>query len=108
MPLFNSVKQAVVGRLVRRLPPCEEITRLISASMDRRLSVRERITLRLHLWICVWCARYLEQVHFLRATLRQHAEHLKDEAYLPDGEPSATASLSPEARARIRRALSDE
>jgi hypothetical protein len=38
--------------------------------MDRRLSVTERITLRLHLGICDACTRFTSQVQFLRRALK--------------------------------------
>jgi hypothetical protein len=43
---------------------------LMSESMDRRLSLREWLQLRLHLAVCAWCARYLKQIKFLRTLLR--------------------------------------
>jgi len=38
--------------------------------MDRRLSVTERIALRLHVGICDACTRFTAQVDFLRRALR--------------------------------------
>jgi hypothetical protein len=38
--------------------------------MDRRLSVTERITLRLHVGICDACTRFTSQVEFLRRALK--------------------------------------
>jgi len=38
--------------------------------MDRRLSVTERITLRLHVGICDACTRFTAQVQFLRRALK--------------------------------------
>jgi len=49
---------------------CKEASRLISEGMDRRLSVTERITLRLHLGICDACTRFTSQVQFLRRALK--------------------------------------
>ena len=87
--------------LLRRLPACRQMTALMSESLERRLTVRERVTLRLHLWACIWCVWYLEQLQLLRATLREHAE-------LTEAEDSAAIQLSLEARERLKRALRGE
>ena len=49
---------------------CKEASRLISDGMDRRLSVPERIKLRLHVSICDVCTRFTSQVAFLRRALK--------------------------------------
>jgi putative zinc finger protein len=49
---------------------CKEASKLISEGMDRRLSVAERFTLRLHLRICDACTRFTSQVEFLRRALK--------------------------------------
>ena len=70
----------------------------MSESMDRRLGVFEYLKLKLHLLVCVWCARYLKQINLLGCALRLP---------LPlDGNASEPAvSLPPEARQRIAKAL---
>lgn len=85
--------------LLRRLPACKQMTVLMSESMERPLTLRERVQLRLHLWICIWCVWYLEQLQLLRATLRERAAE-------DDGATATT--LPPEARERIKRALKSE
>ena len=87
--------------LLRRLPACKQMVALMSESMERRLSVRERAVLRLHLWICAWCAWYLEQIHTLRAALRARGAQAADES-------ATEVALTAEARARIKRALDDQ
>lgn len=49
---------------------CKEATRLISEGMDRRLSVPERIRLRLHVGICDACTRFTSQAAFLRRAIK--------------------------------------
>jgi len=49
---------------------CKEASKLISEGMDRRLSLAERITLRLHVGICDACTRFTSQVGFLRRALK--------------------------------------
>lgn len=86
--------------LGRRLPTCQELTPVLSQSLERRLTLREQLTLRLHFLICVYCARYLKQLRFMRDTVRA-----RDAQSLADDADDATPSLTPEARERIRRAL---
>lgn len=51
---------------------CKEASRLISEGMDRRLSVPERIRLRLHVGICDACTKFSSQVAFLRRALKAY------------------------------------
>ncbi len=44
----------------------------MSESLERRLSLREWLGLRLHLLVCAWCVRYLKQIKFVRSLLRGH------------------------------------
>lgn len=52
---------------------CKQATRLASESFDRRLAWRERLGLRVHLLLCVACARFARQIRFLREAARQAA-----------------------------------
>ena len=69
--------------------------------MERKLTVRERIDLKLHLWICAWCQWYLEHLQLIRDTARAKGTES------PDLE-SMSPSLSAEARERIRRRLAGD
>jgi hypothetical protein len=51
---------------------CREASRLISQGMDRRLSLGERIALRLHLFVCDACTRLTRHVRFLRRALESY------------------------------------
>mgnify|MGYP007071000102 CR=1 FL=1 len=77
-------------------PSCREATRLQSEAMDRPLSLRKRIGLRIHLMLCRWCRRYGKQIGFLRSVAH---EHEKQEATLPP------QTLRSEARERIKARL---
>ena len=97
---YEKGKHAVRFWLMRRLPPCKETVEIISQSFERPLSLRERIIVRLHFWICVWCQWYMEQLQMLRETLRAKA----DEG--PELDSALSPGLSLEARERIKRQLS--
>lgn len=86
-----------LGRGLAELSPsCREATRLQSEAMDRPLSLRKRIGLRIHLVLCRWCRRYGKQIGFLRSVAHEHETH---EETLPP------QNLQPEARERIKERL---
>lgn len=56
---------------------CREATRLELQREDRRLSLAERLTLRLHQRACSHCSRFARQVALMRrasARWRRHSE----------------------------------
>lgn len=81
------------------MPSCKEVSRLVSESLDRDLSFRQRSSLRLHLLMCSLCSRFRRQMLFLRDAARFFGE-ASEKDKLP-----ANDRLSPEARARIKRVL---
>lgn len=50
---------------------CKEVSRLVSASLDRPLSLRERFRLKLHLWRCGACSNFAGQMRLMRAAMRR-------------------------------------
>ena len=70
---------------------CKQVSELVSQSLDRRLSLGERLGIRMHLMVCAMCRRYRRQLLFLsRASRRLLGRDVR---------------LSPEARRRIREKL---
>lgn len=51
---------------------CKQTSRLLSEAQDRRLSLFDRVTLRLHLGVCGACKRFSRQLDFLRAAMRAY------------------------------------
>lgn len=49
---------------------CHEVHQLVIRAQDVRLSLRERVGVRLHLLICSACAAFERQMAFLRAACR--------------------------------------
>jgi len=76
---------------------CKEVTRLVSESLDRKLPLSERIGVRIHLLMCKLCPEAKKQMLFLREAARLFSFDTR-----PVG---LGASLSPEARNRIKRSL---
>lgn len=96
---YDKIKHAVRWWLLKRLPTCKQIVKVISESMERKLSLRERITVKLHLWICLWCVWYLEHLNLMRDTIRTKASQE------PNLKSSSLPPLSAEARERIKLSL---
>jgi hypothetical protein len=101
MGLYAKATHALRYFLLRRLPTCKRMVAVMSESMERRLSWRERAVLRVHLWICAWCAWYLEHLHVLRDAVRLRAEQITED------DNAAALKLSLAARDRIKQALRD-
>ena len=77
---------------------CREVTQLVSESLDRELSLRQRMSTKMHLMMCRLCSRYNKQLAGLREAVRLHSMREEDMDLYP-------ASLSPEARERIKQAM---
>lgn len=81
---------------------CQEVSRLLSESMERKLSLGDRLGLWLHLAMCRLCRGFSKDLQLLRDAARQHAREVEA------GEAISDAALSAEARRRIRRVLESE
>lgn len=75
---------------------CKQASRLLSQSLDRRLTWRERTALRLHLTICDVCRRFGRQLMLLREAAKRMVRLT---------EQNETLQLSQEAKARIASTL---
>jgi hypothetical protein len=80
-------------------PSCKQAVRLQSAALDGKLSLRERLGLRIHLVLCTWCRRYGKQIRFVQTATREHAG---EKQVLPQ------RTLSDEARERIKQRLQSD
>jgi RNA polymerase sigma-70 factor (ECF subfamily) len=78
---------------------CREASRLISESLDRRISFWERIILKFHLLMCKFCSRYKRQMLFTREVIQRYINEIEMK------EGIVTASLSQDAKKRIHRAI---
>jgi len=96
---MKNLRRRLLISLAHRLPACEQTTPLLSAAMEKRLSLRQRILVTLHLLTCSLCRRYQQQLDFLRDTSQRF------EARLSEDRKPAPPALSQEARERMRRSL---
>lgn len=72
MKLFGWLKTKFVVWVWNLTPTCAEMSRLTSRALEKPLSLRMRLKMRLHFAICSWCRRYFEQINFLH----EHAPRL--------------------------------
>ena len=96
MAVYDKLKHSIRYWLLRRLPTCQQTVQTLSQSMERPLNLRERITVKVHLWICAWCQWYIEQLQLIREVAHEKAD-------APD--LTSGPGLSNEARERIRRKI---
>ncbi len=81
----------------RNLPKCKEITKLITASMDAKLSWREWFLMKLHMLSCDPCVNFLKQLKFIRTTLHHSDEH--------PAQNDSNVKLDDNARSRLKEVL---
>lgn len=74
-------------------PSCRQMAQLCSQSLDRKLSLWERIQIRMHCWICSWCVDYSYQVNQVSNIVRNEGESLAE---------IKSDKLSVDCKARIR------
>ncbi|WP_126444903.1 zf-HC2 domain-containing protein [Sulfuricystis multivorans] len=58
---------------------CKEVTHLLSEGQDRKLSLRERLALKMHLAMCKGCTNYRRQMDFLHRACKRYAGKLLDD-----------------------------
>lgn len=56
---------------------CKQTSLLVSQSLDRKLNWRERMAVRLHLWICVYCRRFMRQLLAMRIALKRLSQDIE-------------------------------
>jgi predicted anti-sigma-YlaC factor YlaD len=91
------LKWQVILFLARRLPPCNVLLPLFSEERERPLTLREKITKKLHLFTCEACRRYIAQIE-------QMSEMVKPQNEM-ETSVAPPAKLSDDARKRIKDAL---
>ena len=76
---------------------CKEVAQVVSESLDRKLPFFQRMGLRMHLLMCKLCTENRKQFRILREAMNHCEKHGKD--------LESSATLTPEARERIKRSL---
>lgn len=76
------------------------MVKIITASLDSKLSRTEWILMKVHLLSCDPCVNFLKQIKFIRNALSHSDERL--------GQVDASVKLSDDARARLKKNLTLE
>ena len=79
---------------------CKDIAKLASEGLDRKLSLRERISLRVHTTLCSACRAYRRQI---KALCKLVSDHFRGDGFSLGF--CNSQSLSDEARQKIKEAL---
>lgn len=80
---------------------CREASRLISESLDRELTRRERWSLRIHTLLCTACQRFAQQTKMIREAIANMPDALREKW------SDSTANLSAERGTQIKRLLTE-
>jgi hypothetical protein len=64
----------VIRNALGHMISCKDVTRLVSQQEDVRLPFWARVRVRLHLSVCAACARFENQLRFLRTAMRMYRQ----------------------------------
>lgn len=71
---------------------CKEASVMVSQSLDRKLTVRERLNVKFHLMMCSACQRMEKQLQLLRALTQRYRVTGEDKPHLDRQHLSKAAS----------------
>jgi hypothetical protein len=71
---------------------CKDASKIISQSLDRKLTMGERFNLKLHLLICKYCKYFSQQLQTLRVAVKANVYAVENDN---------TIEMSAEAKNRI-------
>ncbi len=57
---------------------CKQTSQLISQSLDRTLTLRERFAMQLHLFVCKYCKQFSQHMQTLHVALKQMTRSIED------------------------------
>jgi|CXWL01.1.fsa_nt_gi hypothetical protein len=78
---------------------CKEVSRLVSESLDRKLSLWQRMQLWMHLMMCGMCSRFRKQTLLLHAAAKRYL------GIVEELESDSRDQLGTDARERIKQSL---
>lgn len=94
---YKKVQRFFFVLILKYLPPCKDMIDIASASIDRELSWRESIVLKLHLIPCKPCVRFIEQSRFIKQMMSDLDASVPSVPY--------EGTLSPDAREKLKAML---
>jgi len=71
---------------------CKQASQLVSQGLDKKLSTRELIALKFHLFLCKYCSRFNRQLKNLHVVISNMGKQVEDDANI---------TLPPETKKRI-------
>ena len=93
----KSVIKILMPVMSKMTPTCNTITQKISESQDRKISLKDRIGIRIHLMGCNFCRRYEQQLIIMRKMIAEDLNNTNGS--------STEMKLSPDARQRIQQQI---
>lgn len=63
---------------------CKEVTILLSESLERNLTLKEKIQLHIHFLMCRFCKRYFKNVQLVNSLYKHYIIKKKEEIQLSD------------------------
>lgn len=81
----------------KNLPQCKEMVKVITTSMDAKISWRQWLVLKIHLLSCDPCVNFIKQLKLIRTALLGGYSRLE--------EADQSVKLTEEARARMKSIL---
>lgn len=97
LTIYQRITKVFRRMILRTFPSCREIVHIISASLDRPLTFREKFLMKIHLFACKPCVRYLDQSAFVGQAVKIMDKRDKLDLF--------RGTLSDSARSRIKSAL---
>jgi hypothetical protein len=83
--------------LAMKTEDCKSVSPLFSYALDRKLSLLEKLRVRLHLYTCGACLNYVSNLKFMHEIFHGQAENCDNE--------KIHVSLNAESKERIKQAL---
>lgn len=100
--ILQKVSEVMMRGMEKLTPTCEVISQKISRSIDEKISLKEKLQIKIHLLGCTLCERYRDQLLAIHKMMAKYSKDLEEE--LPD----QTAGLSGEAAKRMKLVLKQQ
>lgn len=84
--MIKQINKRLMNLIMSMMPSCDVISQRISESYDRKLSLRERMSIRIHTLGCKMCERYRRQLVVIHDILQRYSttDNVKSNIMLSD------------------------
>jgi hypothetical protein len=100
--ISKKLSQIMMWVIEKMTPSCEIISKKISRSIDEKLSLMDRLEIKIHILGCILCERYRDQLLAMHRMVGEYSKKIEEET------PDQTKGLSEEATQRIKLALKQQ